>query len=173
MAEKVKMDEVYARLLSADDRVVLDALATVQAQGDARAIRPMLHALAGAPDRNVEQRIVSMLNEIKVPEAVPVLVEALAEPALRSVRRTILAAFWSAGLDVRDHLELLIACAIEGNAAECLECHTVIANQEFWPERTARKAMKLASEAAEAEADTYKASLLRDIGEEMAVRLGA
>ncbi|MCB9169496.1 MAG: HEAT repeat domain-containing protein [Flavobacteriales bacterium] len=172
MPTKVKMDEVFARLLSTDDRVVLDALTIIQAQGDARAIPPMLHVLAGDPDHKVRQKIEAMLYEIKVPEAVPALIEALGDPGLRSIRRTVIAAFWNAGLDVREHLELLVSCAIEGDAAECLECHTVITDQEVWPEKDARRAMHAVLEAVKTETDSYKASLLRDIADALAHRPG-
>ena len=169
---KPSMDKVFAQLLSADDQQVLDALVTVQAQGDARAIRPMLHALAGSEDEEVRRKVTAMLYQVKVPGAVPELLAALDEEALRNERRTILSAFWNAGLDVREHLEEFVSCAIEGDAAECLECLTVIENQEIWPEKAVRTSVLRVGKASEQEDDPYKAGLLAELREHLNERLG-
>lgn len=172
MSGSSKMDQVFARLLSADDAHVWKALAEVEEHGDARAIRPLLHALAGAREERVRQRITALLHQVKVKDAVPELIAALDEPDLAAVRGTILATFWNAGLDVRDHLDTLIGVAIEGDAAECFECLTVVENQELFPERAVRTASVRVRNAAAAEADPYKASMLGDLLRELEGRLG-
>ena len=169
---KPSMDKVFAQLLSADDQQVLEALATVQAQGDARAIRPMLLALAGSEDEAVRRKVTAMLYQVKVPGAVPELLAALDEEALRQERRTILSAFWNAGLDVRDHLEEFVSCAIEGDAAECLECLTVIEHQEIWPEKAVRTSVTRLAKVAGQEEDPYKAGLLGQLRDHLNERLG-
>ena len=68
--------------------------------------------------RAEQQRITEMLYQVKVSGAVPELMKALEDPAQRSVRRTILATFWNAGLDVRDQVEQLVAVAVEGDAED-------------------------------------------------------
>ncbi|MFN6117026.1 MAG: hypothetical protein ACK46C_14260, partial [Flavobacteriales bacterium] len=113
--KKSKLDLAFAALLSDDDAQVLTALARVEDQGDARAIRPLLTALARSRDAKVQQRITGMLYQIKVKDAVPELMAALNEPTLLDVRRTILATFWNAGLDVRDHLDRFVDLAVEGD----------------------------------------------------------
>lgn len=169
---KPAMEPVFAALLSADDAKVLGALAAVEARGDARAIRPLLHALAGARDQGVRQRITAMLNQVKVPDAARELIAALDEPSLAGVRTAVLSALWNAGLDVRDHLEVLVGVAINGTAEECFECLTVVENQELWPERAARTSSTRLRNAAAAEPDPYKATLLNDLRAVLDERLG-
>ncbi|MFN6177540.1 MAG: hypothetical protein ACK46G_08400 [Flavobacteriales bacterium] len=171
--KKSKLDLAFAALLSDDDAQVLTALARVEDQGDARAIRPLLTALARSRDAKVQQRITGMLYQIKVKDAVPELMAALNEPTLLDVRRTILATFWNAGLDVRDHLDRFVDLAVEGDAEECFECLTVIENQEIWPEKAARLASAKARKAAAAETDAYKGALLNDLVAVLEERLGA
>jgi len=171
--KKSKLDLAFAALLSDDDAQVLTALARVEDQGDARAIRPLLTALARSRDAKVQQRITSMLYQIKVKDAVPELMAALNEPTLLDVRRTILATFWNAGLDVRDHLDRFVDLAVEGDAEECFECLTVIENQEIWPEKAARLGLAKARKAAAAETDAYKGALLNDLVAVLEERLGA
>lgn len=171
--KKSKLDLAFAALLSDDDAQVLTALARVEDQGDARAIRPLLTALARSRDAKVQQRITGMLYQIKVKDAVPELMAALNEPTLLEVRRTVLATFWNAGLDVRDHLDRFVDLAVEGDAEECFECLTVIENQEIWPEKAARLGMAKARKAAAAETDAYKGALLNDLVAVLEERLGA
>ncbi len=170
--KKSKLDLAFAALLSEDDAQVLTALARVEEQGDARAIRPLLTALARSRDAKVQQRITDMLYQIKVKDAVPELMAALDEPTLLDVRRTVLATFWNAGLDVRDHLERFVDLALEGDAEECFECLTVIENQEIWPEKAARLGLAKARKAAAAETDAYKAAMLNDLVAVLEERLG-
>jgi HEAT repeat protein len=170
--KKSKLDLAFAALLSDDDAQVLTALARVEEQGDARAIRPLLTALAKSRDGKVQQRITGMLYQIKVKDAVPELMAALDEPTLLDVRRTVLATFWNAGLDVRDHLERFVDLAVEGDAEECFECLTVIENQEIWPEKATRLGLAKARKAAAAETDAYKGAMLHDLVAVLEERLG-
>ena len=166
------MDLAFAALLSDDDAQVLTALTRIGDQGDARAIRPLLTALVQAKEETVKRRITEMLYEVKAKDAANELLAALDEPVLSSVRRTVLATFWNAGLDVRDHLDRFVQLAIEGDANECFECLTVIENQEIWPEKAARLGLARVRKAAASEADAYKAAILNDLVVVLEGRLG-
>ena len=167
-----RMDLAFAALLSDDDAQVLTALSRIDNQGDARAIRPMLTALAQAKDATVQRRITDMLYAVKAKDATDALMAALDEPALMPVRRTVLATFWNAGLDVREHLDRFVRIAIEGDANECFECLTVIENQEIWPEKAARLGLAQVRKAAASETDGYKAAMLNDLVVVLEGRLG-
>lgn len=166
------LDLAFAALLSKDDEQVLTALARIEKEGDARAIRPLLHALANTQEDRIQQRITGLLNEVKVKNAANELLSALDEPELASVRRTVLATFWNAGLDVRDHLDRFVTIALDGTAEECFECLTVIENQEIWPERATRLAAARVKKALPDEGNSYKVSLLNDLLAVLEYRLG-
>lgn len=171
--KKKKLDLAFAALLSEDDAQVLTALTRIEAEGDARAIRPLLTALARTNDPKVQQRITGLLHQVKATNAVEELLAALDEPALRGVRRTVLSTFWSAGLDVREHLDRFIDLAVEGSADECFECLTVIENQEIWPEKATRLGLARVRKASAAEPDAYKGAMLKDLVSVLEDRLGA
>lgn len=166
------MDQAFAALLSDDDRKVLGALAYVQERGDARAILPLLHALARTNDHHRQQKIHDLLFEVKVKDAAETLVSALDEPALRGVRKTVIATFWNAGLDASPHIDKLIACAIEGTAEECFECLTVIENQELLPEKAVLRGIKDVSSAIALNTDDYKGAMLGSLLVELKARVG-
>lgn len=171
-SKQQRMDQAFAALLSDDDAQILGALTRIDNQGDARAIRPLLNALARTPSDNVKRKITEMLYAVKAKDAVPELVAALEEPALAEVRRTVLATFWNAGLDARDHLDRLVTLAIEGDADECFECLTIVENQEIWPEKSARLGLARLRKAVEAETDSYKGAMLKDMVAMLEGRLG-
>lgn len=166
------MELAFAALLSDDDAAALTALTRIEEQGDARAIGPLLTALTRKPAAAVEQRITSLLYQVKAAEAVATLIQALDDPALSSVRSTALATFWNAGLDARDHLDRFIDIAIEGDPEECFECLTIIENQELWPEKAARLGLARLRKAHASESDPYKGAMLRDAVQALEERLG-
>ncbi len=168
-----RMDLAFAALLSADDEAIIAALTRIEQDGDARAVRPLLTALVNSKPGRIQQRITQLLNEVKAPDAAKELLAALDEPGFASVRRTILGAFWNAGIDVRDHLDRFITIALEGSAEECFECLTVIEHQEIWPEKTTRQALARVRKAHATESDAYKASMLKDLVAVLEYRLGS
>jgi len=170
--KKSGLDKAFEALLNADDARILTALAEVDQRGDARSIMPLLHALARSTDHKVQQRITEMLYQVKVSGAVEELMKALQDPALRSVRRTILATFWNAGLDVRDQVEQLVTVAVEGDAEECFECLTVLENNEFLNDKGVLAGIKRLNAAIASNTDEYKGALLGSLLVELKARVG-
>lgn len=171
-SNKSNMDNTFEALRSADDAHILKALAAVEERGDARSIQPLLNALVRTTDTQVQQRITEMLYQVKVSGAVPELMKALEDPVLRSVRRTIIATFWNAGLDVRDQVEQLVAVAVEGDAEECFECLTVLENNEFLNDKGVLAGIKHLNAAIAGNNDDYKGALLGSLLVELKARVG-
>lgn len=174
MAERKKdlLDHAFAALLSDDDAKVLAAIAYVQERGDARAIMPLLRALARTTDQHRQQKIHELLYQVKVKDAANELARALDEPDLRGVRQTVIATFWNAGLDAAPYTEKLITCAVEGSAEECFECLTVMENQELLPEQAVLRGIKQVSAAIAANTDEYKGVMLGSLLVELKARVG-
>ena len=170
--KKNRMDLAFAALLSDDDVQVLEALTRIDEDGDARAIQPLLQKLARTNSAEVRSRITNMLNQVKAKDADLELLKALEDPTLLDVRTNILATFWNAGIDVRDHLDRFISIAIDGDANETFECLTIIENQEIWPEKASRLGLSRIKVAAAAEKDPYKATMLNDLKAALEYRLG-
>ena len=168
----MSMDPLYAQLLSDDDTKVLDAIEQVDQRGDAMAIVPLLHALTKAKEIITQQRITSLLFAVKAKGAKEQLLAALDIPELLSVRRTVLSCFWNTGMDMRDHLEVIVGIAISGNVGESFECFTIVQEQDVWPEKAARTSIIRLRNAVGSQADAVKAALLGDMAAELERRLG-
>lgn len=158
--KKNPLDKAFAALLSDDDAKALEALALIHEKGDARAIFPLLHALASTDDPSRQRRIQSMLYEVKVKEAAAELGRALDTPELLDVRKTVIAAFWNAGLDARPYVQRLLQIAVEGDAAETFEVLTVLENQEDLLPDLVQGGPDLVRAGMEKEPDAYKRALL-------------
>lgn len=174
MTEKkgITMDKAFAALLSEDDAKALDALAVIHEMGDANSIFPLLHALAATDEPARQRRIQALLFQVKVKDAAAELGRALEVPELLDVRKTVIAAFWNAGLDAGPYTERLIQIATEGDAHETFEVLTVIENQELLPEKEARLGLAGLKKAVVVEPDEYKKALLEDLRAVLEDRLG-
>lgn len=170
--QKKRLDLAHAALAGDDETAILEALDRIEADGDARSIKPLLRTLASTGHEAVRRRISGLINTVKAPNAVPELIAALDDPELLSSRRDIITAVWSAGLDVRDHLDRFVDLAVEGDMQQCLDCLSVIENQEVWPDKAARLGVARVRKAAASEPDQMKASLLVSIALELEDRLG-
>lgn len=167
-----RMEQAFAALLHEDDAKALSALTLIHQKGDAKAIFPLLHAWVKTTDHNRRQRIEALLYEVKAEGAAAELARALDEPELRAARKTIIAAFWNAGLDAGPYTEKLIACAVEGDAEECFECLTVLENQEVLPEKAVLRGIKEVGKAIAANTDAYKGTMLGSLLVELKARVG-
>ena len=174
MTEKKQttLDKAFAALLSDDDAKALEAIATIHEKGDANTIFPLLHALARTEDHARQRRIQGLLYEVKVKDAAAELARALDEPTLLAVRKTVIAAFWNAGLDAQPYVERLIELAVDGDANETFEVLTVIENQDLLPEKLARHGLARLKKAVAAEKDEYKKTLLEELKAHLEHRLG-
>jgi hypothetical protein len=168
----MSMDPLFAQLLSNDDAKVLEAIEKVDQRGDAMAIIPLLHALVNAKEVSTQQRITTLLFAVKAKGAKEQLLAALDIPDLISVRQTVLSCFWNAGIDMRDHLDVIVGIAISGSVGESFECFTILQEQGVWPDKAARTSIIRLRNAMTNQDDTLKASLLGDMVEELERRLG-
>lgn len=174
MAQKKneKLDQAFAALLHEDDAKVLAALTTIDKSGSAAAIVPLLEALARTTDHGRRQRIETMLYQVKAAGAAEELMRAMDMPALRAERRTIIATFWNAGLDAAPYTQRLIELAVEGDAAECFECLTVLENQEVLPEKAVLAGIRSVRRAITDNRDDYRGAMLGSLLVELQARVG-
>lgn len=161
-----------AALASGDEEQVLDALQRIGTHGDAKAIHPLLHAWIAHPAGEVRERITRMLHQVKAPDSLNRLLEALDDGHLLPARDLILSSIWSAGLDAREHLDRFVDLAITGSDATLFECLTIVENQEIWPEQAVRRGQKRLAKELNGSATPYREALLRSLHDALADRLG-
>lgn len=173
LPKKNNLELAFATLTGADEAATLDALDRIEVHGDAKAIRPLLQALAKTEHDRVRQRIIGMLHQVKAPHSATELLSVLEDEPSTQLRSVVLSSIWNAGLDVRDHLEKFIQHALKGDAMVAFECLTIVENQEIWPEKAVRKAIALLEKTISASTMDHHGVILNDILLHLRERVGA
>lgn len=126
-----RAEALLADLFSTRSDTVRKALEKVPDQGDARMVLPLLktyNAWAGEPD--IQEKIATILRQLKTESALPELITALDDPQFDDDRALIISAFWHSGLYPVNDIDLLVKHAIRGDFMVTLEVLTVIENIE-------------------------------------------
>lgn len=134
--EKKKLDKnIEANLFSANTATVIATLNTLKEQGN-NAYLPLLFDLLNSnPEAEIETEILFILNNLKIKDAVPVLVDALQNPKYLPIRKKLTAACWENGLDYKNHLLVFVDLVIHEDWNTGFEAFTVIENMENYPEQ--------------------------------------
>lgn len=126
-----KKEALLTDLFSTRVDTVRGALEKIPAQGDSRMVIPLLKTyMAWEKDPLIQEKIASILGQLKTESAIPELIEALEDPQFDPIRALILSVFWHAGIYPISDFDVLVAHAIRGDFMVTLEVLTVIENIE-------------------------------------------
>ncbi|MCA1760152.1 MAG: hypothetical protein LC658_10320 [Bacteroidales bacterium] len=134
--EKKKLDKnIEANLFSANTATVIATLNTLKEKGN-NAYLPLLFDLLNSnPEAEIEQEIIFILYNLKIKDAVPVLVEAIQNPKYLPIRKKLTAACWENGLDYKNYLPVFVDLVVNEDWETGFEAFTVIENMENYPEQ--------------------------------------
>lgn len=134
--EKKKLDKnIEANLFSANTATVIATLNTLKEKGN-NAYLPLLFDLLNSnPEPEIEQEIIFILYNLKIKDAVPVMVEALQNQKYLPIRKKLTAACWENGLDYKNYLPVFVDLVINEDWETGFEAFTVIENMESFPEQ--------------------------------------
>jgi hypothetical protein len=130
--EKKKLNKnIEANLFSANTETVIATLNTLKEKGN-NAYLPLLFDLLNSnPEDEIEQEIIFILYNLKIKDAVPVMVEALQNPKYLPIRKKLTAACWENGLDYKNYLPVFVDLVINEDWETGFEAFTVIENMEI------------------------------------------
>lgn len=135
MAKNTKKQEsIYLDLLSADQKKVDKALADVMQYGNENAILPLIHVLKSNEEEGVQQKVIEILNQLKVKNAADVLIEEAQQSENETIKTQLLSAVWNSGSDASNQVETLVNMAINDSYLVCFECLTIIETIESIPD---------------------------------------
>ncbi len=123
-----RQKEIETLLKSRHSDVVLDTLDLIRKEGNSNLILPMVQLLNDTDSQEVIESVLSILRFVKTQDAVPKLVEAIADPDSFLNRSVLVAACWESGLNFDAHLNFFVDLALSENYLVCLECITLIEN---------------------------------------------
>jgi len=133
MANKKLNKKLEADLFSAQPGTVISALKSLKNEGNVHYLPHLFELLNSTPGEKVENEIITLLNNLKVSEAAPILAGALTTPKYKPIRKTLATACWQNGLDYKDHFLVFLDLVIEEDWETSFEAFTVIDNMEDYP----------------------------------------
>lgn len=106
---------------------IMDALKEIRMESNI-AILPELFDLLLEQEENEEivQEVASLLNDLKIQEAAPLLAEALENPTYEPITRILTAACWQNGLVYGKYASSFVRLAISSDYETAIEAFTVL-----------------------------------------------
>ena len=115
-------------LKSGKETLVINAIEKLMDAGDVSYLPDIFELLKSNPSQEVRKQITSLLSQLKPQEAVPVLIEAIRNH--KEIRKDLISACWSNGLDYREYMSDFIDWTIESDFETQFEAYSVVTNME-------------------------------------------
>lgn len=127
MAQK-KDDKIISELHSQDSVNVIDAIQGLRDGGNAEYIPVLVELLHSTENKEIEQKILTLLSDLKDIDVIPELVNAIQNKKYGNELRELTAICWENGLDFSQYLGIFVDLVIEEEFEVALEAFTVIEN---------------------------------------------
>jgi hypothetical protein len=162
-SEKERDKGLIKSLRSGNQTAILSALKDIRVSGKLFFLTEIFDLLLVQEDEAIYLEAVSLLNDLKNKEAVPIIAEAIRNPEYESIRQELVASCWQSGLSYSKHIETFFDVATQGNYAIALEAFTVIEDSigDLDPKELSKHIDKLKKDILTA--DTNKQMLLREL----------
>jgi hypothetical protein len=135
MQKNLTDNALKAKLFSADTTLIVEALNTLKDKGNTAYLPLLFELLNTNPEAEVDKEIIFILYNLKIKDAVPVLVEAIQNPKYLPIRKKLTAACWQNGLDYSQFLPVFVDLVINEDWETGFEAFTVIENMENFPDK--------------------------------------
>ena len=123
------INQLKEDLSSSNDTVIKKALIKTRAKGNEQLIEPLIDLYSKTENLKIKEEIKSILSELKNIDILEFLLPQLNE-GTNEVKELILFSIWSSGIDMTDHIPVLIEASCSGNYMVILEALTVLENLE-------------------------------------------
>ena len=144
---------LIADLRSRNERRVIGALKRVPHEGSPEMVEALFDLYAQNPSREAIMLLEKTVHNLKDPNCVAPMIGMLEDPQYSEVHAKILSAIWQSGLDVSEHLLVLINQAVDGEFMKAMEVMTIVENQEFEDDQALTAAIKVMDQAVEVKDD--------------------
>ncbi|RMG77255.1 MAG: hypothetical protein D6707_11350 [Bacteroidetes bacterium] len=127
--EKARLKEIKQisqQLVSGNAKEILKALEIIPEKGDEQHIPLLLDILTVSTDEQVKTKVLELLFNIKVSAIKKYVIQYLKQAQTEENKQQLLSVIWQAGLDVSEHLDIIIDTLISGNYLTAIEAFTVL-----------------------------------------------
>lgn len=127
---KNKLKHLVQDLKSQNEKKIIDALKSLQVNGDSTVILPLLETLRENISNKVNDEIILFLGDLKDTSVKAEIINTLRDDNFASIRKGILTSIWQCKIDYSDFVSDFVAIACEGTFEEAFDCLTIIENLE-------------------------------------------
>jgi len=114
------------RLQSDNTKDVLFAINEIRNSGEPKIISNLLDLLITNQQKEINQAIIEVLNELKNQDCAAEIIEALKNDEYHSIQKELLTSCWHSGLDYSDYLDFFVGIVIANDFLISFEAYTII-----------------------------------------------
>jgi len=141
----------------------MDTLKEIRKESNIDIIPELFDLLLDQEDEQIIQEVSSVLNDLKIQEAVPILVEALDNPVYEPITQILAAACWQNGLSYDKYAASFTRLAISADLETAIEAFTVLEEAVGDLEPEERENLILSIKHGMSGAEEHKKLLLREL----------
>ncbi len=128
-----KQDALWREVLySADKKSIKEALNVLRDNGNVRILSDILKIYKAYKGTELGSIIYNFLVDLKSSDAVPVIIDAIDDVELKSIRIDLLNLCWQSSLDFYPYFEKFVDIFINAELLEAFEAFTIIEYLEFF-----------------------------------------
>jgi hypothetical protein len=157
------LKEQISALRSGNRTTVMDVLKEIRKDSKIDILPELFDLLLEQEDEEVIHEVSSLLNDLKLQEAAPILVEALENPDYKTITRILASACWQNGLAYGKYAESLTKLIIKADLETAIEVFTVMEEAVGEIEAEEKEKLVLALKHGMLKTDEHKKLLLREL----------
>ena len=124
--KKEQLKRQITALRSGNRSSLMDGLKEIRSDSNIDILPELFDLLLGQEDEEIIEEVSSLLNDLKIQEAAPILAEALGNPSFKDISRILAAACWQNGLSYSKYAETFTRLCIEADYETAIEAFTVL-----------------------------------------------
>ncbi len=159
----VKLKRQIDALRSGNRTSVMDTLREIRNESNIDILPELFNLLLEQDNEEIIREVSSLLNDLKLQEAAPILAEALENPAYEPITRILAAACWQNGLSYGKYTEAFTRLILKSDLETAIEAFTVLEEAVGELESEERTKLVLTIKHAMFESDEHKKLLLREL----------
>ncbi len=157
------LKEQIRALRSGNRTTVMDVLKEIRRDSKIDILPELFDLLLEQEDEEVIHEVSSLLNDLKLQEAAPVLAEALVNPEYETITRILASACWQNGLAYGKYAESFTKLIIKADLETAIEVFTVLEEAVGEIEAEEKEKLVLTLKHGMLKTDEHKKLLLREL----------
>jgi len=157
------LKEQIRAIRSGNRTTIMDALKEIRKDSKIDILPELFDLLLEQEDEEIIHEVSSLLNDLKLQDAAPVLVEALENPGYESITRILASACWQNGLAYGKYAESFTRLIIRADLETAIEVFTVLEEAVGEIEVEEREKLVLTLKHGMLNSDEHKKLLLREL----------